>query len=241
MVLCFLTSWRECIWVCVCACVCIHAVFVWMCVCMYSLNISYLYACPSVSVFKIFIAVQLLYSTVLICIIQWSESAIHIPPLFWISFPFRSVSLFWVNLWEAENTAALSWMWCHVNCASARGSLLGTGENGSKINFLLLGKDLFSFSEAISFWQPPLLGASLSFRTQTFEKKERKRLLSGYWNMEARCSLSSFEGAGVGSLFFWQTPPENVSPAADTSVYIFVRCWCLWSQSKMQRLESLVL
>ena len=43
--------------------------------------------------FKInFIRVQLLYSVVLVSAVQQSESAIliHVSPLFWISFPFRS-------------------------------------------------------------------------------------------------------------------------------------------------------
>lgn len=79
---------------------------------------------------------------------------------------------------------------------------VGDKRDRSKINFLLLGKDLFSFSEAISLWQPPLLGAALSFRTQTFEKKERKRLLGGFGNKEARCSLSSFEGLGGWGAYF---------------------------------------
>ena len=46
-----------------------------------------------VSFFKlIFIEVQLLYNIVIVSTVQQSELAIriHIPPLFWISFPFRS-------------------------------------------------------------------------------------------------------------------------------------------------------
>ena len=41
---------------------------------------------------KIFIGVQLYYNVVLVSTVQRSESAIciHISPLFWISFPFRS-------------------------------------------------------------------------------------------------------------------------------------------------------
>ena len=41
---------------------------------------------------KIFIGVQLLYNVVLVSTVQQSLSAIriHISPLFWISFPFRS-------------------------------------------------------------------------------------------------------------------------------------------------------
>ena len=40
----------------------------------------------------IFIRVELLYNVVLVSAVQQSESAIriHISPLFWISFPFRS-------------------------------------------------------------------------------------------------------------------------------------------------------
>ena len=40
----------------------------------------------------VFIGVQLPYSVVLVSTVQQSESAIciHVPPLFWISFPFRS-------------------------------------------------------------------------------------------------------------------------------------------------------
>ena len=40
----------------------------------------------------IFIGVSLLYNVVLVSAVQQSESAIriHIPSLFWISFPFRS-------------------------------------------------------------------------------------------------------------------------------------------------------
>ena len=42
--------------------------------------------------FLIFIGVQLLYNILLVSAIQQSESAIriHISPLFWISFPFKS-------------------------------------------------------------------------------------------------------------------------------------------------------
>ena len=42
--------------------------------------------------FLIFIAVQLLYNVVLVSAVQQSESAvrIHIAPVFWISFTFRS-------------------------------------------------------------------------------------------------------------------------------------------------------
>ena len=45
-------------------------------------------------IFKNFIRVLLLYGVVLVSAVQQSESAIHIciPPLLWISFPFRSES-----------------------------------------------------------------------------------------------------------------------------------------------------
>ena len=68
---------------------------------------------------------------------------------------------------------------------------VGDRRDDNKINFRLLGKDLVSFSEGISLWQPPLLGAALSFRTQTFEKKERKRLLSGTetWRPDVHCQV----------------------------------------------------
>ena len=43
-------------------------------------------------IFKIFIGLSLLYDVVLVSAVQQSESAtrIHVSPLFWISFPFRS-------------------------------------------------------------------------------------------------------------------------------------------------------
>lgn len=84
----------------------------------------------------------------------------------------------------------MSWIWYHVNWVSTWGFLLGTREMTVKI--LVLGKDLLSCSEAISLWHLPLLKAALSYRPQTFEKKGRKRLLSAYWKMEARCSSSGF-------------------------------------------------
>ena len=39
----------------------------------------------------IFIGIQLLYNVVLVPTVQQNESCVHISPLFWISFPFRSL------------------------------------------------------------------------------------------------------------------------------------------------------
>ena len=48
---------------------------------------------PTKFCFFLIIGVQLLYNVVLVSTVQQSESAIHIhiSPLFWISFPFRSL------------------------------------------------------------------------------------------------------------------------------------------------------
>ena len=56
-------------------------------------------------VFKIFIGVIVLYNVVLVFAIQQSESAIdiHICPLFWVSFLFRSPhSITWSSLCSAN-------------------------------------------------------------------------------------------------------------------------------------------
>ena len=52
-------------------------------------------ACPSTAYLFFFIGVQLFYNVVLVSTVQQSESAmcIHISPLFWISFPFRSLQI----------------------------------------------------------------------------------------------------------------------------------------------------
>ena len=62
-----------------------NALMLYLCIYFYFSEHFYFY-------FLIFIGVQLLYNVVLVSAVQQSESAIciHISPVFWISFPFRS-------------------------------------------------------------------------------------------------------------------------------------------------------
>lgn len=91
------------------------------------------------------------------------------------------------------------------------------GRRDKTVKLLVLERE-----PCLLFVASPLLWGTY-LRSQTFEKREA----SASWKVEARCSLTAV-------LDLLHSTGE-LSLVANNFVHIFARCWCLQSQSKMQR------